>query len=138
VISTSHDLLNLQATMPSTISSFILLMLCQLKSVCIIIFVLFLFLTFCFVFSLFVRVFFCFVFVLIFIQDIDWEPNSIDVIYNFKLEIFNVCMFITISFMIWYISYVICYMTYKCSNHWCEKVTIYVFHIYYTPESQCV
>jgi hypothetical protein len=22
--------------------------------------------------------------------------------------------------MIWYISYVICYMTYKCSNHWCD------------------
>ncbi|CAB9540402.1 hypothetical protein BROOK1789B_1221 [Bathymodiolus brooksi thiotrophic gill symbiont] len=38
---------------------------------CIIIFALFLFLTFCFVFSLFVCVFFCLVFVLIFIQDLD-------------------------------------------------------------------
>jgi len=39
---------------------------------------LFLFLTF-FVCFFFVCVLFCFVFVLIFIQDLDWEPNSIDV-----------------------------------------------------------
>ena len=45
---------------------------------CIIIFfALFLFLTFCFVFSLIVCVFFCLVSVLIFIQDLDWEPNCL-------------------------------------------------------------
>jgi hypothetical protein len=49
-------------------------------TVCRIIFVLYLVYTFCFVFSLFVCVFFLFfVFVLIFKQDLDWEPNSIDV-----------------------------------------------------------
>jgi hypothetical protein len=74
---------------------------------------------FCFVFVFDVLLcffFICFAFVLIFIQDLDWEPNSIDLsliciqsqllliikewflyIYTFKLEIFNVCMFIIIS-----------------------------------------
>jgi hypothetical protein len=50
----------------------------SIECVCIIIFVLFL--TFFLFLFLFVCVcFFCFVFVLIFIQDLDWEPHSIDV-----------------------------------------------------------